>query len=426
VAGGITIDRWECSLLRRHRESWLLLYGRRKTGKTWLLRNCVEWDVYAHVTRASQCILDSHGRAGLVELKECFETLGKTLRRGGVVVLDEFQRLPDEYLDLVAFAHGDAEGRLYACGSSYGLVHRVFEPRSPLLGIFQALHVDIASTWDTIASLAHAGLDPEDAAIWAPLARDPWILAHVRPEGDPWRVLAAKAHTLAPTARGLIGEVFSEEGRSLTRTYEAVLELLAQGVWRASDIAHHLYTRRLASTPTPGTATGILAVLEKMGLVKSVPLWKTRGARRYYRHRSTLTSLLYRLSATVEAGLTPDPETIRSWYGTEAQFDIGELLADYHGLTQAHTILPTGEDIDAVLLDKKGRPQWGYEIKLGAITRAEAAKAIERMRRLGIPAAGLISMTRRPPRLGDKQLGPHDLLALSRELAANTRRKHII
>jgi len=418
LARSIVIDRWECKALKEHREGWLLVYGRRKTGKTWLLRNCMEWDLYAHVSHAGKCVVDSGEGPRLMDLDECFRLVEEELRRGGLVIVDEFQRLPLEYWDLVAFLHGRSDGLMVACGSSHSLVHKVFEPRSPLLGIFQAFHVDIASIWDAAASLYRAGLNPRLSLLWAPLVRDPWILAHLNPEGEPWETLSEKARSIVPIARGLVGEVFAEEGRSLTRTYEAVLELLAHRVWKASEIAHHLHAQGLISSPSPGVATGILTVLEKIGLVKGLPLWRTRGARRYYRHRSTLVSLLYRLSSIVDAGLTPSAGQIRSWYGVEAQFDIGELLARYHGLRQAYSILPEGEDIDVVLLDKKGRPEWGYEVKTGKIRAPEAEKALERIRRAGIPKAGIASLSQKPPMIGDRALGPRDLVTISLQLAA--------
>jgi len=193
-----------------------------------------------------------------------------------------------------------------------------------------------------------------------------------------------------------------------------VLQLLAEGVWRASDIAQSLYTMGLSSSPSPGAATGVLSVLESLGLVEGIPLWRTRRARVYYRHRSSATSILYRLHPiAVEAGLKPDPAMVRSWYGVELQFTIGELLSHYHGLKRAYSILPRGEDIDVVLLDRRGKPVWGYEIKMGRVSRGEAEKAVNRARSLGIPRVGIVSLAEEPPSVGDLQLGPEDLARIA-------------
>ncbi len=198
------------------------------------------------------------------------------LRRGENVVVDEFQRLPQRYWDYLATVHSYSEGILIACGSSMSIASKVFDRRSPLLGIFQILKIDLASIADTIASLHMQGFRPREAVLWAPLVRDPWILAHARPKGDPWRLLARLAPRLAMVSRGLVGEVFEEEERSLTRTYDAVLQMLAEGVWNSSEISHRLHSMGLASSPHPGSATSVLAVLEFMGLVERAPLWRTR------------------------------------------------------------------------------------------------------------------------------------------------------
>ena len=50
---------------------------------------------------------------------------------------------------------------------------------------------------------------------------------------SPIEFLTANARQLVLSCAGLIGEVFTEEERSITGLYEAVLRLVAEGVWRA-------------------------------------------------------------------------------------------------------------------------------------------------------------------------------------------------
>ena len=46
--------------------------GRRKTGKTRLLRHCLEWRFYATVTRDGECIVGERGQAPrFASLREC-------------------------------------------------------------------------------------------------------------------------------------------------------------------------------------------------------------------------------------------------------------------------------------------------------------------------------------------------------------------
>jgi len=389
------MDRWECYRLRRlsERSSWVLVYGRRKTGKTWLLRRCWAWDVYITVSIDGACVVeDAKGSVHVKPVGECFRSLMQLLRHGSGVVIDEFQRLPQSYWDLLASVAADADSGLAVCGSSFRLARQVFDRRSPLLGLFQPFPIGLVSVYDAIHSLKQYGLSDRDAVLWSIVARDPWLLRHIEPGGEPWRRILGEAEVLAPIARGLIGEVFEDEERQLARIYDAALTLLSLGYWRAADIAQKLYDAGLLSTPSPSSATGVLAVLEAMGLVERIPLWRTRRARVYYRHRSSLLSLLYRIAARMNShGTPPSMDMIRSMYGLELQFNLAELLAARRGLRRAYAILPDGSDIDAVLLGKK-KPEWGYEIKMSSITVNEALKAIERITSYGIPRAGIVAL----------------------------------
>ena len=392
----LVIERWECSAVRRAAEEarWLLLYGRRKTGKTWLLRRCSNWSLYVTVTSEGSCIVEERGGSPrLLSPRQCLEdTVLPALRRPGVVVLDEFQRLPRIHWDSLAAASWDAEASLMLCGSSMAVARTVFERHSPLLGLLLPLHVDIASYEDTLVSLATAGLEPRQAALWAVVARDPWLLRHLAPAGDPAETLAREAHRLEPAARGLIGEVFEEEERQLTRLYDAVLSLLAQGYWSAASLAKKLHEAGLVSKPAPSSVTGVLDVLASMGLVQRLPLWRTRGARRYYRHRSSLLAVLYAAAPLVEEiGLQPSSEEIRSRLGLELGFNIGEMLAAEKNLRQGYS-LPGPRDIDVVLLDKKGRAKWGYEVKAGPMTQGEAEELARWLHSLGVENAGVVAL----------------------------------
>lgn len=423
----IEIHRWECEFLTKNK-NWLLVYGRRKVGKTWLLRRCLKWSLYVTVTRGGTCIVErrrDRKSRSFQGIHECVNIVVEELRNeGSVVVVDEFQRLPEEYWDLIALEKEEAKGILVLCGSSMGIVDRVFDKRSPLLGVVGAFHVKLASVPDTIASLLKV-CPAREAVLWAPLARDPWVLAHIEVCGEPWRVLAEKAWTLVPAAQGLLGEVFFEEERQLTRLYEGVLRLLALGVWNVGALAQKLYSAGLTSTPHPSAVTGVLHALEEMGLVSRLPLWKTRRARIYYRHSSSLLALLFYLDE-LTAGLELEipTETLKTRYALELQFIVGELLAEFHQLRRSYTILPGGEgDIDIVLLDKKGRPQIGYEVKVGPVSKKDIEKLLERTKRLGIPRTGIISLTNKPDtEIVDEALGPEELAQIALKLTK--RRNH--
>ena len=419
----VEIARWECNYLSRS-GSWMLIYGRRKTGKTWLLRRCLKWTLYVTLTRGGNCIVEDGAKREFMDYEGAIERVLETLRgEGNIVVIDEFQRFPEKYWDLIAIASQESRGLLMICGSSMGILRKIFDRKSSLLGIVSGFHIDLASVSDTVASLAK-NLSPRQALLWAPLARDPWILPHIDLAREPWHELLDKAFTLIPIVEGLVGEVFLEEERQLTKLYETLLRLLAMREWNIKVLANKLYSLGLTSSPQPSSVTGVLHVMEKMGLVTRLPLWKTRYSRVYYMHRSPLLAMLLYLDE-VTAGLeTKVPiEVVKNRYSIELQFTIGELLAEYHGLRQAYTILPGGEgDVDIVLLDRKGNPKIGYEVKMGLITKREVMKILEVASKLNIPKMGVISLTEKPKVGVVEEYGPKELVKIALETSKKNRK----
>lgn len=116
------------------------MYGRRKTGKTFLLRNCAGASVYVTVGRSGSCLVEEEGgEPRVASLEEGVRVALRAVESGSTAVIDEFQRLPEEYWDLSAVSRARGRGRLILCGSSLGVASKVLDRRSPLLGLFRAL-----------------------------------------------------------------------------------------------------------------------------------------------------------------------------------------------------------------------------------------------------------------------------------------------
>ena len=88
------------------------------------------------------------------------------------------------------------------------------------------------------------------------------ILGLVTPRGEPWKILLDKAVSLTPITVSLVGEVFTEEEKQLTRLYDALLRLLAQRYRSSKTLAQKLYEAHLISSPQTGIVTGLLSQLE--------------------------------------------------------------------------------------------------------------------------------------------------------------------
>ena len=94
----LILNRREAELISRAK-GWLLVYEKRKVGKTFLLRREIAWDPYATVTRSRDVLLESSGALERVGLEEGVRRVVETLRGGGCAVVDEFQRLPEACWD---------------------------------------------------------------------------------------------------------------------------------------------------------------------------------------------------------------------------------------------------------------------------------------------------------------------------------------
>ncbi|NHV99108.1 MAG: ATP-binding protein [Thaumarchaeota archaeon] len=416
----IVVSRREEDELRGLR-GWILVYGRRKTGKTFLLKRVFTQSNYFMVTRSGSVAAWDENGFSHVNPEEAVRRIGNLLRDGRVVLLDEFQRLPDKYWDSIAANHPN--GRLVASGSSLSIVRRVFERKSPLLGLFSPFKVDLISYSDAVLSLSKICSSLRNALLWGLIVRDPWVIPMVSFEKDVFSEIRNKIQYFVASAPGLVGEVFEEEERMLTRVYDAVIRIVGGGIWMPAEISGVLTANNLISGGLP-TVTGLLERLTCMGILEKIPLWKTRGSRNYFKHRSPLLSLVYYLDQKLNISESPrvkiDEGIILSVLGRELQFSLGEMLAEYLGGVRSYMILPGGKgDVDIVILDSKGRaPMIGYEVKIGEISESEARRSIELIHSQGIPRAGLISLSEKPPRVSGshEELGPEELASITRKL----------
>ncbi|WP_238527827.1 AAA family ATPase [Saccharolobus islandicus] len=80
-------------------KNWTLIYGRRKTGKTTLVKSALKYDTYIIIGDVNNAITQS---GEIVRIEKALEEVKRTLKNGGIAVIDEFQRLPEIYWSLIA------------------------------------------------------------------------------------------------------------------------------------------------------------------------------------------------------------------------------------------------------------------------------------------------------------------------------------
>ena len=93
------IQRTDLTRRIENSRKWVFIYGRRKTGKTYIVENTVKYDEFFFVNR-NRSILDKKNNQ--IMNYETFTILfRRLLANNQTVVIDEFHRLGDEFLDIL-------------------------------------------------------------------------------------------------------------------------------------------------------------------------------------------------------------------------------------------------------------------------------------------------------------------------------------
>jgi len=399
---GIMVPRSEAAEVEAA-AGWVLVYGRRKTGKTYMVRNMVHHDRYFFVTRGGG-VYDASAPSGPLPYPVFRERLSSLLSRRAVVVVDEFQRLPGEFIDFLHYSRTGAEAKLVLVGSSFHVSRRLLAPRSPLLGLLAPVRVGLVSPRDILYALR--GMGGFEALRRAPLLRDPWILGLVDPEAGFTSLLGQIVSAIRVNARGLVGEAFLEEDRELTARYEAVLRAVADGYHSPGLVAGYL--SGLHDSPLRSQdVKRYMAILVETGLLRRIRIY---GKKRYfYLHESPLLDLAYHLDARLGFFELEPPrslllEAAESRIPIYYEQFVVEALALLLDATPQKSLRP---EIDGVLV-RRGRPVAVVEVKYGSASTRDVHRFIEKTGHIHAPR---ILVARDAPGVeGVRHVTPDELL----------------
>ncbi len=271
---------------------WLLIYGRRKTGKTFYVRERADYDRYFIVTRNRTVIDIEKGEE--YTLRE-FQKLLPLLIEREKIVIDEFHRLDEPVFSILHAMSG--KGRIILITSTMHYFRSLI--RTPLLGLFELKEVGLVDPRDAVTFARRLGFKGKDMMEVACIAREPWLAQSVERcrEGVKVveRVMARIKEELRIYVPYLIGEVFTEEDVELTTRYSAILGAIANGNVYSSEISSYLFSRGLISKDNPGLISQYLRNLIQMGLIRAVPVEGRRRKAFQYRHVSPVTDFAYYL-----------------------------------------------------------------------------------------------------------------------------------
>ncbi|MDI6738085.1 MAG: ATP-binding protein [Nanoarchaeota archaeon] len=360
------IKRKEADLVKSKRQ-WLLVYGRRKVGKTFLLRELCRAENYYSV--AKDLAIISGGRK--LSLEEFVSEVKSLLSEGKRVVVDEFQRLNEGVFEEISLLH--PKGQLILSGSSMRVIKKVFEPKSPLLGFFMPIKIGFISPSDIISGLK--GRIHEDKLIeFATFLREPWVIPSAnggKASDFVYSLITQSKYTIV----ALVGEIFTEEERELTKKYEAILSLIGSGVWKTKEITAILYSRKLIPEPSPNHLIQYLKNMEEMELVESIKLHK--GKERYYRLKSPIMSVYYYMNSRYEIGareisMEEAMPTLVKLLNLEIQNFIADLFAEIYGGRKEYYV-SKDKEVDFVIT-KRNKAEIIGEVKWKQIGKEDILK----------------------------------------------------
>ena len=361
-----------------------LLYGRRKTGKTFYARLVLR-DYQYFIVRRGGSIYDP-------EADEELDTRAflRICRLSDRIILDEFHRADPRILDAI-HAGSCAENLVLITSTLHYYRRFVDAPEAPLKGLFLLRRVDLLSPVELLR-VDWGVEDPKRLFELLTLYQEPMLVGRRLED-----IVAAGMEY----ARSLVGEVLDEEDHRFTRRFDAILEALAAGRTRLTEISSYLYARGLLEKDSPSLITKYLGVMTLVGLIDRLEVWGGRGS--IYRHHSPLTDLAYYLQARYEFYEVPAPLD----YGLRAaeqrlpllvEVFVERLLSHLYGLKPVKVLEP---EVDVALVRGR-RLALVAEVKWvsRSLRRDEVRRIEAKLHSLGaersilvVPDAGLVPET---------------------------------
>jgi len=260
----------------------ILIYGRRKTGKTFFVKNFLKTDEYYFVTKDST-IFNKKGK----ELSyETFFELFKEQIKSKTIAVDEFHRLPRAFLDYLHFL---STGKYVLLTSTSWLAKKYLtEKDSPLLGLVTPIKFNLIDERDILKNLNLKGKELIEAVTYL---REPILIQYY--EKNMKTTLTNFLFTQKYFLKTLVSEIFSEEGRSLSNIYEGILRAIANGNNKSGEISSFLFSKKIISKDNPGLIQKHLGILINLGFIEKIEVFNKK--RYYYQHISPLLDLHFYL-----------------------------------------------------------------------------------------------------------------------------------
>ena len=355
-------------------KKWALVYGRRKTGKTFLIENFVKYDDYFFVNRDRTVLSKKDGVRITYEV--FVERLKTGTKEGKTVVIDEFHRLGDQLLDsLQAIGHG---GKVILITSTLFLAKKLIAGRSPIMGLFNEIQVPIISLEDSLTALSKEKLDNKELVETAIMLREPISIEYFSENKSAKKTMGSILSGSVNAVPALLGEIFMEEQRADSAIYEGIIRAVANGEVASGGISSSLFSKRLIAKDDASFVQSYLGVMVQIGLLKRIKVYDKN--KYIYKIISPLIRLFF--YADEKYGISQrqiseieSERIISELLPHIVEDNIREFMANKFGLVE-NVLEAKDYDIDGVLLKFKApsillEAKWSNSIDSKDIRRAE-------------------------------------------------------
>jgi AAA+ ATPase superfamily predicted ATPase len=359
----------------RKAKKWVLLFGRRKTGKSFLAENFLKWDEYFFVKRDKGIISKKSGRE--LSYGAFLEVLEREMLGGKTLVVDEFHRLGADFLDRLHASGG--KGRLVLISSTLFLSKKLVRENSPLLGLVAEQQVRLISLGDCLRALGKSKAGKKASVESALLLREPLAIGYSEPgikaEAQFASVLAGSMRTMP----ALVGEIFLEEERELSAVYDGILRAVAAGKVVSTEITDAVFARGLIPKNDASQVQQYLKNLADFGILRRIAVF---GKNKFiYKHVSPLVRLYYYADGKYNASERQPDEAEIGRIAAEliprmVEDEVRALAAEKLGLSEA-VMEGKDFDVDACLLRFR-KPAVAMEIKWKVRITLEDVRSAER------------------------------------------------
>ncbi len=308
-----------------------LLFGRRKTGKTFYVRFMLPKYKYFIVRRGGMFFDPIEGEE--YDLRVFLKVCGEN------VIVDEFHRADPKFFDSIQA--GESPENIVLVTSTLHFYKQFVEgPEAPLKGLFSIRRVGLISPIELLAT--EWNLKGKKLVETLVFYQEPSLIG---------KSIEDCIISGSIFARSLVGEILDEEDVTYTRRFDAILESVASGASRLSDISSYLYARGLIERASTSYITKYVDTMIKTGLLEKIEIWGRRKGS-FYRHLSPLTEIIYYLDSKYSLRDVYAPwEFIKNAVEARLPFLIERFverfIADYFGLKPVKIMEP---EIDVALV----------------------------------------------------------------------------